>query len=244
MADFYGMNELKQAIENECSVSYKYVGTRLKPHHKIINLDKRNGRTTALDYIVEAYNEKEMVDFSGSLDEYIELDFDGSFTNFQEQVTKIRKSCDYSNTFNGVIAIDAAALYQHRQEAQWQNFLTLISKLAKTAILVFFIEENPSKQTKEFVSAIKKTGIRNIDEITLSPYTVDDYFQMIVSYLHESGIRLRITREDLEELISKREVKKVDDALDLAEEMAEYVDFSVDPPVLNKDAFMKMGGNE
>lgn len=241
MLKLYGMEGLQNAVEAECKCAVKFSNTNMKPHHKIMHIDEHQGRTSALEYIADVYRENDIMDFSSSQDDYLELSFSGTYDNYQDEVSIVRRATDFANTYNGIVGIDAVKLIAHKQEAQWTEFLNFIKTISKSAVIVFFVPAAEDKQIENYISAIKSV-VRNIDDMGCTNYTSKDYAQILKNYLHENGICIEVPTKTVEAVICAKQIESVHETLQLAEEVAELVDFSVFPPVLSNKVLKTYGG--
>lgn len=242
LKDAIGLNELAEAISKDCKKAPFYSATGILPHHKLVYLDEHQGRTTALECIADCYKEYGVLDFYSSLDDYIEVKFRGSYNDYCDGASLIRSAADYSNIYQGIIGIDAISLVQHRHENQWDDFLSLIEKLSKSAVLVFFVEKQLDKQSEFYVSTLK-SKIRNLDEIYISDYSSCDYAKIIAKYLSEKGFNVdNNALPIIRDIVESNNIESVTQALELCTELSEYANYSVIPPIISRGSFKNYGG--
>lgn len=230
-----GLTGICDAVEFTCSKAEIFKRSALKPHHYIIHLDAGQGRTTVLEYISDMYKAYDILDFESGLDDYIELDLDGSYNNFRNGVETVFDAAVYSDYYQGIVGVSCSALASHRQETQWTEFNTFIKELSKSANLVFFVDYESSKYDELIINAIKNT-ISNVEyEI---PYTYDEYACIIESDIEKKGVVIKNSNEfhnTILEIVRFNSISVVKEAISIADEIIQYADFSTLVPTVSSD---------
>lgn len=232
-----GLTGICDAVEFTCSKAEIFKRSGLKPHHYIIHLDAGQGRTTVLEYIADMYKAYDILDFESGLDDYIELDFDGTYNNFRNGVETVLDAAVYSDHYQGIVGISCSALASHRQETQWTEFNTFIKELSKSANLVFFVDYESSKYDELIINAIKNT-ISNVDELYEIPYTYDEYACIIESDIEKKGVVIKNLNEfhnTILEIVRFNSISVVKDAISIADEIIQCADFSMLVPTVSSD---------
>ncbi len=232
-----GLNSVCTAVENNCSKAEVFKRSALKPHHYIIHLDAGQGRTTVLEYVADMYKAYDILDFESVLDDYIELDFDGTYNNFRNAVEIVLDAAVYSDSYQGVIGISASALAAHRQETQWTEFNTFIKEISKSANLIFFVDYESSKYDELIINVIKN-NISNVDELYETPYTYDEYAGIIEADIEKKGVIIKNMNEfhnTILDIVRLNNISIVRDAISIAEEIIQCASFSMLIPTVSSD---------
>lgn len=232
-----GLNTICDIVETNCAKAEVFKRSAIKPHHLIIHLDLGQGRSTLLEYIVDKYKENGVLDFSSGIDDYLEIDFDGTYNNFRKGVETIHDAAVYSNSFKDVIGFNASALASHRQETQWTEFNSLIKEISKSANLIFFVNYESTKYDEFVINAIKN-NVENVDELFASPYTYDEYAYIIERNIENNGVVIKNLDEfhiAICNFVKVKNIATVKDAISLADEFIQYADFSTHIPTITAD---------
>src|SRR5699024_10613320 len=96
-----------------------YQWSDLRPCHLIIPLDSGYGRTTLVEYMATVYKEYGVLDFTSSLDDYIEITFDGTLPQLRAAFGLICSAAEYANAYENIISMDISALATHAGETQY-----------------------------------------------------------------------------------------------------------------------------
>lgn len=232
-----GLTTICDSVESNCSKAEIFKRSSLKPHHCIIHLDAGQGRTTVLEYIADMYKAYDILNFESGLDDYIELDFDGTYNNFRNGVETVFDAAVYSDHYQGVVGVNCSALASHRQETQWTEFNTFINDLSKSANLVFFVDYESNKYDELIINTIKN-NISNIDELFETPYTYDEYACIIESDIEKKGViikNLNAFHNIILDIVSFNNIASVKDAISIAEKIIQCADFSMLVPTVSSD---------
>lgn len=182
-----GLEALCTYVDDICANALLYKHTGKKPKPIIVNLSKGQGQTRALEFIADMFKEYQVLGFESGTEDFIEIDFDGTYDNYIECIEKIESAKIYHNFYDdGVIGINAIELSKHKTEKQWKEFLIYIKTLCKMSYVVFFV---PNYECVDYLNSIKDCAV-GIKEIVLSPYTEMDYSNIILSQFKEEGIEI------------------------------------------------------
>lgn len=230
-----GLGETCNSVSANCSKAAIFKRSGLKPHHYIIHLDAGQGRSTLLEYIADMYKNNEILNFGSGLDDYLELCFDGTYNNFRNAVETVLDAAVYSDSYKGVIGINASALAAHRQETQWAEFNTFMKEISKSANLIFFVDYEPSKYDEFIINAVK-SNISNVEELFETPYSFDEYVDIIVRNIEDKGINIE-NQSDFKclliDVVSSENIAIVKDAIRVADEIIQFADFSEFVPTVS-----------
>jgi len=232
-----GLKDVCTAVEINCSKAEMFIRSGLKPHHCIIHLNAGQERTTALEYITDMYKAYDILDFESGLDDYIELDFDGTYNNFRNGVETVEDAAVYSDSYKGIIGISCTPLALHRQETQWIEFNTFIKEISKSANLVFFVDYESSKYD-EFIINVIKNNISNVDELFETPYTFEEYAGIIETNIEKKGVMIKNSNEfhnTILDIVRPDSISTVKDAINLADKIIQYADYSTLIPTISSD---------
>ena len=83
------------------------------------------------------YKEYGVLDFTSSLDDYIEITFDGTLPQLRAAFGLIRSAAEYANAYENIISMDISALATHAGETQYTEFLNGCQQICKHAWLSF-----------------------------------------------------------------------------------------------------------
>lgn len=211
----------------------------IKPHHMIFHLNSGQGRSTILEYIADMYKINNILNFSTGLDNYLEINFDGTYDNFKRGVEIIHDAAVYSGDgYKALIGINGSALLaSHRQETQWIKFNSFIKEISKSANLIFFVDCESTKYTDIVINSIK-SNVANVDEVFASPYTDDEYAYIIERNIENNGVKIK----DLDKfhsvvanIVKAKNIGTVPDAISLADDIIQYADFSAHVPNIIAD---------
>lgn len=102
-----GHNSICKYIDEYiCKRSALYRNSLLKPPHMVIPLSKHSGRTTLIKYLRDKYKQSGILPFDSGLEDYLEIEFDGSLSQLKQSFTKINSEAIYKNHYTGIISFD------------------------------------------------------------------------------------------------------------------------------------------
>lgn len=107
------------------------------------------------------------------MDLFLEYMLDGTMPQLKQIFGDIRTCAVYTNSFEGVVAIDITALSKYANEAQAEFFLEEIKKVCRTATVILYTGGTPSRGVPSVVEKLK-TAVRNVSIIHLDTYTPDE----------------------------------------------------------------------
>lgn len=229
-----GMESIKAEMEKLIKNinAYKKGGARI-PNY-IINLDAGNGQTLATEIITDILVDNKLREFHG-LDEYLEYKPDGSMADIKLMFADIEDNAVYDNGYKGVVSIDVTKLVNVQNGYEMKYFEEHIKKVSETATIIIYCSSIlgiKGTKLKERISNI----IGNVREINVSEYTSENFANMVIQNITERGISISEANKVvkvLSEVISKNEVKSAKEAVELAEKLVFYADYSGLKPILN-----------
>ena len=236
-----GLNAVCDAIEDICSKAGRYKHG-LKPEHFIIPLDAGEGRTTLLEYMAGKYREAGVLSFESSTDDYIEVCFDGTVDQLEENFRYIDSAADYANEFGNIVGMDISALASHLKEKQVTDFIKNCRIVCNSACVVFFVHRNPSKNEEQLIKEIERE-IRNVRRLNVETYTHEEICQLVIRILDEYGIEVREMEKVSGILLGQvinDDSNTVKAAIDLADRLTELADYTSFTPFIDMACMREM----
>lgn len=182
-----GLAPLVSHVEEVCKNAERHGSTEfVKPPHLLLTLDAGEGRTTAASYIARAY-QANRVRFFGGLERMLEYKLDGTMAGVRSMLTDTQANAVYTNQFEGVLAIDPAALAAHLQEAQTALFLRKLPELGRYATLVLFVPTEQSRNLEQLTQKIR-SALPDLAEIEISAYTERELAEITRRVLEDGGV--------------------------------------------------------
>lgn len=183
-----GLDSVKCTVKNICSEAAKY---RFRhPASMIIYLNEKQGRSTVAEYITDMFFVHKVMDFSMSRSEFIELDFNGEYKQFNDCMKQVNDAADYTNDdkySNVLVETGINNLSKHLGEQHVDDYLNHVETMSKTAVLVIFVSENPNSKESQLIDRIKEVlPFANI--IKPREYSVEDYCKVIKEKLCDYGV--------------------------------------------------------
>lgn len=233
-------------IENTCAKAQVYRRCGLRPRHLILPLDPGCGRTTFVEYMVRRYKDAGVLDFTGGLDDFIEIVFDGTLPQLRQAFAQIDAAAVYTNEYRNIISMELSSLACHLGEIQCTEFLKNCRRVSEHACVVFFVQSTPSRNEEKLLQRLTET-VDNIRRLTVEPYTKEDLCDLIGKTLTEHGLEIRhvpLFRPVLLEILHQASVANVQQALSLAETLVEFADFSGFVPFVDENSLKAMQAAE
>lgn len=229
-----GVEEIITVLADVCenSAAHKHCG--IAPPHFVINLDAGNGQTTITRFITDTLSKCEIRHFGG-MDAFLEYTLDGTMQQLKQIFCDIRTCAVYTNSFEGVIAIDIKALSKCANEEQADFFLKELKDVCRTATVIMYTGGIPSRGEMSIVDKFK-TAVRNITTIHLDAYTPDELAYIAESLLDDYGVVAEGTDEfhdALCELMIVEKCQTVKDIITIMEHAVKKADYSDFVPTLS-----------
>lgn len=244
-----GAEEIVSVLAEMCANNAAHKHCGIAPPHFVINLDAGNGQTTITRYISETLLKNEIRHFGG-MDLFLEYTLDGTMPQLKQVFGDIRTCAVYTNSFEGVVAIDITALSKYANEAQAEYFLEEIKKVSRTATVILYTGGTPSRGVLSIVNKFKTT-MRNISIIHLDTYTPDELTCIAERLLDEYGVSVDASDEfhnALREVVTMEACQTVKDTMVITERAVKAADFTGYMPTLStkqlKSAFTYVFASE
>lgn len=229
-----GAEEVVSALAEVCANGAAHRHCGIAPPHFVINLDAGNGQTTITRYIAETLLKNELRHFGG-LDPFLEYRLDGTMPQLKQIFSDISTCAVYTNSFEGVVAIDITALSKYANEAQAEFFLEEIKKVCRTATVILYTGGTPSRGVLSVIDKLK-AAVRNISIIHLDTYTPDELTCIAERLLDEYGVSVDASDEFhsvLREVVALEACQTVRDTMAVTERAVKMADFSGYMPTLS-----------
>lgn len=242
-----GLDAVCDEIEAVCCNKHIYSRGGLRPKHLIINLDSGCGRTTLMQYIADRYKSEGIMNFSGSLDDYIEVSIDEATMNsLRSGFERIDSSAVYANDYGNIVAMDISLIADHLSEQQLTaEFIKECKRVSKNALIVFFVHSLPSRSEMKLISRLTES-IDNIKQFEVAPYTVKNIASMVVSMAEERGMDVKATASfmsTLEEVVSEWNALSVEGAGRITDMLIRFANYSALNPVIDRKSLRLMIDN-
>ena len=222
-------------IEETCCHAKTYQWSDLRPCHLIIPLDSGYGRTTLVEYMATVYKEYGVLDFTSSLDDYIEITFDGTLPQLRAAFGLICSAAEYANAYENIISMDISALATHAGETQYTEFLNGCRQICKHALVVFFVHSVPSRQEEQLLDKLSQT-IDSVKRLTVAPYTNEELCALTMKRLTDYGIVIDNAStfyHALLDLIPTLGIATMKEVSAVSSALASFADFSKQIPVIS-----------
>ncbi len=244
-----GAEEVVSVLTEVCANSAAHKHCGIAPPHFVINLDEGNGQTTFTRFITETLLKNEIRHFGG-MDPFLEYTLDGTMPQLKQVFSDIRTCAVYTNSFEGVVAIDITSLSKYANEAQAEYFLEEIKKVCRTATVILYTGGTPSRGVLSVIEKLKNM-VRNVSIIHLEAYTPNELAYIAERLLDEYGVSVDCSDEfhnALRDIMTIEACKTVKDAEVITEKAVKMADFSGYTPTLStkqlKTAFTDVFSSE
>ena len=228
-----GVNEVKKEVSNVTDKADIYRRGGVKPPHMIIFLAPGNGQTVVTDYVTDEFYEHKVRNFR-SLSLSLEYRPDGSYAQAKEVIEDIYANADYTNAYEGIVAVDVSGFSDYMNEAHTAEFFEELGIVSMRATVIVFIDPGVKRagNLREKAEAALETGI----VIDVSPYTYQDFGDMVVENIKRKGVCLDDEKVQIE-LIRKGvevicDINTAKDTVKIADKMISYADFTERVPFL------------
>ena len=234
MGHLIGLKELKNYLDDivEKADVYRKGGVRLP--HMIVNLSPQNGQEMIAAYITKVFYNNHLREFRG-LDNLLMYRLDGSLEHMKRVFKDIASNAVYTNEYEGVIAMDVTTLSDYVNERQMEFFIERIRTVSSHATMLFFYDDHRERKLAQVVKTIK-SEIDNCIDLSVSPYSVEDYLGLVLQSLCKRGISVDTEREmedSLCRVIEQRRVSNIREAEIIARDLVFHADFSEFVPRLD-----------
>ena len=233
-----GLGVLSQEIESICRCS----PLKARPRHFIIPLDPGSGRTTVIQHMADKLRSAGILDFTGGLDDYLEITLDGTLSQLRQAFRTIDSAAVYANEYRGIIGMDISKISDHLCETQCIEFMENCKKVCAHAWVVFFVHAVPDRKEAKLLAKLCDT-VGNIKYLTVEPYTQDDLCALIIKNVSGQGVEIKNAaafRSALSEFLSEFCISTVQDVGMIADMLISFADFSKSTPQVDESRLRSM----
>lgn len=155
----------------------------------IVQLDKGEGRSTIIKYAVERFKGAKFLNFDSGRKDFLEITFDGSYTQYETMMHLIENSKDYSNHFERVLSMDITKIASHSQERHYIDLINSAPYFCQYGCMFFWLPFNAKTNELELANKLKNAvGNNNLLHIIPESYTNESITQISESMLSNLGI--------------------------------------------------------
>ena len=249
VGNIVGLEAAVNCLEQICAEQEVYRRFDLALPHLLVALDAGEGQTTFTRFFARNAQHHRLRHFGG-MDPYLEFTLTGEMTQLQNVFQQIRDCAVYTNAYEGIVALDIAALTNCINEAQIPYFLEQVKRCAAHATMIFYIPRSPSRNLNLLVSKLRGC-VEELMEVQTEPYTPGELAQIGALELEKRGVHIRQPQQfqdDLAFVITARQIKTATQSCRMVQSILKRADFSgftpaVDPQKL-RQAFATEFGRE
>ena len=210
----------------------------------LMNISRSNGQTFVAEFITLYLYENELRSFH-ALNEMKEYRLDGTLKQIKHIFKDIKCNAVYTNEFEGVVSIDFSALADYVNEYQVDYFIEEIGIVAQNATMIFYYDKSKGKSIEVIKDRIIKK-ISNCIDITVLPYTLEEYAEIVLENLSDRGVDVECGREMKQllcKIIDSNHVTTAKQAVALAERLVLSADYSSLIPKIDYETLAKYFGS-
>lgn len=205
-----GMEALCSKVGEVCANPYPYKFAGMKPPHFAVGLDKGNGRTTLLEYVSDMYRASGVIEFTGGVDDFLEVTFDGSLTQLKAETERVKDSGFYNNgKFKGVISVDAVEISKHQNETQAVEAERFIESINDYAAVILFYPTDMTLSEERYMSKLKGK-LDNVIDFGGMTYTDKECADIVLRHITELGVNFELSDDGLTLLLKSVKELNVD----------------------------------
>mgnify|MGYP000968565652 CR=1 FL=1 len=222
-----GLEAVKNEMNKIISQADAYRKGGAKVPHMVINLTKDNGQSYVAAYIASVLYGYKLRKFCG-LDMILEYRPDGTLKNVRQVFEDIIGNAVYTNEFEGVVAIDVSQFFEYVNEYQMDFFVEQISIVAKSATVIIYYNDNLGRRM-EVVKRRICDALGNYIMIQVEAYSTEEFYEIVVDNIKKRGIIIEsedTLKKIIYDVMDKRHIANVKEAVTLAENLAFCTDYS------------------
>lgn len=182
-----GLETFVSRIEEICSNPNAYHRCNVKPSHFLLNLDAGNGHSTVAAYVSDAFRTYGIRHFGGR-ELFLEYTLNGSKDQLIQVLDNIKDSADYTNEYEGVIAIDISGLAAHLNEDQVSIFLKELPAIGEHATLILYVPSSISRNMTLLIDKVCATLEDELEVVKVEAYSEENLVAIIRELVKESGV--------------------------------------------------------
>lgn len=237
-----GLAQPCKEIDGTCSNAHLYKRCGLRPKHYVVPLDSGSGRTTLVEYMTDRYREAGVLNFTGGLDDYIEISFDGSLQQLKQAFAAIDSAAVYTNEYCNIVSMDISGISAHLGEIQLSEFMKNCKRVCEHACVVFFVHTVPSRNEEKLLEKLCET-VDNVKRLKVEPYTRPEICALVMKKVEEHGVEIRnanVFRAVLTDVVTEFRIDCVKDAISASDMLIQFADFSGFTPAVDESSLRSM----
>lgn len=223
-----GLRAMVTAVDEICKSAAMYRHGNATPGHFLVTLDAGNGRTTLVQHMADMFAAHRIRHFGG-LDPFLEFTVAGTTVQLKQILGTIRNCAVYTNHYNGIIAMDIAALAGHMGEPIFQYFLTEIAEVAAEATIIFFLPGTLNRNQELLAEKLCAALDDELQFIRLGDYTDEELAQIVELTMENGGIEIREPEQFHEALVGEINacgIRTAGEAVKMAGKIMRKADYS------------------
>ena len=232
-----GLNAYQEAIEImiECRDAYRS-GVPLPVI--AMDLQKGNGRTLCTQILYDVLQENGILN-TMAIGHVIEAKADGSSACLEAIQKTLVEETDYTNSYDGVVALDITELCAHAGEHIARKYVELIAQLRKSAAVMLYTDQMDSAAQRLIRDISMETG--EVQCIHVQPYERMEIAMILIRCLLEYNAALpdeEMLAQMCVDLVESEGAKTARDALRTAQKLmleAEYIQGKAHIHLLGRD---------
>lgn len=221
--EIVGLNAYQEAIETMIGRRHAYCSGVPLP---VIAMDLQggNGRTLCAQLLSDVLRENGILN-TMAISRVIEAKADGSSACLKAIQETLTEETDYTNSYDGVVALDITGLCAHAREAIAGEYVELIAQLRKSAAVLLYTDQMDSAAQRLISHIRMETG--EVQCIHVQPYERTELAMILMRCLRE--YRAVLPDEEMQmwvDLVESEGVRMARDALRIAQKLmleAEYI---------------------
>lgn len=153
-----------------------------------IQLSEQSDKQEIVECVLDFLKKNALKEFN-SLKESLVYTLTNSIDDIEEIFLDIEYNTVFTNSFEGLIAIDVTKLYDCLDNETKSFFINKISKIKESSNIIFFDSTNFSKNNNDLVKMLREEFIdMRIIDITEDEKTNNNALEIIIDSLSEHGI--------------------------------------------------------
>ncbi len=240
MKNFICYKQFYNEVINTCMKGVMYKHTGLRPPHMVVNCDNEYVQKELLNYMVEKFESKGVIDFSLAMDRYLHYKFDGSIQNLKNTFSNIQSCAIADNHYRYVLSLDITKLMRHYGDEVSKEFFKRIYDVAKYCTCVFFISSYQELNAERFIKKLSE-NLMNMKRI-IAQLTHSDLASIAVERMrNEFSINCTPSFEQaFSSLLEDGHTTNINDVFMISEKILGMADFSTNTPTLDGTVFEKL----
>lgn len=239
-----GLTSLCNEVESVCKNACVYK-CGIRPKHLIVPLSAGSGRTTFVEYITDMYKKHGILDFFGSLDDYIEVDIDGSSSNnIVKGFASIRAGAVFKNNYSNIAVVNIEDMAKYLNAPQFTDFLREAKELCCNAYTIFFVSSVPTPNEEKLIAKLEENiGKSKICRAFVEKYTSEDICCLIEKTINEHSVTIECFQafhSVLKDVVKSYNITEVKDAITVGEELIHYANFSGFTPTVDDKSIVML----